>query len=337
MVVMALGRRRMVAARRLLAAVVWIAGIAVSASAADPPAIVNGRLMDGWEFDRELAVRISAGSYHRQISDERRSELRCESLRVLVLKELKLQWARGKNIAVDPAVEEAAWFEMRERFSSENQYRSALETKGMSEAALRRAFHRDAVTEAVDEFTISAVTPPGETEIEVYFLIRSDEYMTPEARRVVHVLVHVPPSAGRDEWRAAEERATELSRRAADGEGSLMELASAELERLPPRFRDQVGDIGFVHRGSLAPVVDAVVFSTEIGSVTEPVSTIYGYHVIHVTDRRPPKPMELAQVREAVEERVVREKRQRRLDAFEGELLAGAAIEIGLSECAGIF
>jgi len=293
--------------------------------------MVDGQRLEAWELDRELAVRISVGSYHKQVSAERTNELRCESLGGLVLKELKLQWARDNPVPVDPAAAEAALQKVRDRFNSEEQYRTALESKGIAEDAFRRAFHRDAVAEAVDESLASGVYPPGETEVEVYFILHSDEYMSPETRHVIHVLVYVPPSSSREDWQDAEQRARDLVREVVEGETSLLDAAKPVLEGLPPRFRDQVGDIGFVHRGSLLPAVDEVVFAAELGTLTKPVSTIYGFHILQVISARPSQPIELAAVRDAVEERITREERQRRLKNFEHELLDGAKIEV--SEC----
>ncbi|TFG38759.1 MAG: hypothetical protein E4H44_03335, partial [Candidatus Aminicenantes bacterium] len=294
------GRVRLFARRILAAVVVCTVGIAGSAAGADPVARVNGEALEGWELERELALLISAGSYHRQVSDERRAELRCQALRTIVLDELKRQWAGGNPVTIDAAAEEAAWREVRDRFSGDAQYRGALESKGISEDNFRRAFHRDAVAAAVDESLGSGVKSPSETQVEVFFILHGDDYMTPEARHVVHVLVYVPPSATREEWLEAEQRARDLVREATAGESSLLVAAKPVLDQLPPKFRDQVGDIGFVHRGSLQPAVDEAVFAVEPGSITEPVSTIYGYHVLQVISTRPPKPLELADVRSAV-------------------------------------
>jgi len=306
-------------------------GHAASSTEADAAAVVDGQRLETWELDRELAVLITAGSYHRQVSDERLTQLRCQALRTIVLRELKRQWARDNPAPFDPAEEAEAWQEVRDRFASEAQYRSALESKGISDDAFRRAFHRDAVAAAVDGWLASEVVPPGDTEVEVYFLLHENDYMTPEARHVVHVLVYVPPSAPRETWNEAEQRARDIADEAAEGSSSLLDVARAELDGLPPKFRDQVGDIGFVHRGSLQPAVDEAVFAVAPGSITEPIPTIYGYHVLQVIETRPPEPLALAEVRPAVEERIVREKRQRGLDAFERELLDGAEIELG--EC----
>lgn len=310
------------------AAVMFLAPPTGFATETGSVASVNDRQLEAWELDRELAVRISVGSYHRQISPERRTELRCESLSALVLKELKRQWAANNPIDVDEAAEEAAWQEVRARFTSEKQYRSALETKGIAEDAFRLAIHRDAVADAVDESIVSSVTPPSETEVEVYFILNSDDYVNPEARHVVHILVHVPPSATLEAWQKSEQRARQLAEEARGGTTSLLEAGESELENLPPRFSHEVGDIGFVHRGSLLPAVDDAVFSAEVGEVIEPVKSIYGYHVIQVISTRQSQPIELSAVRAAVEERIIREKRQRRLDEFELQLFDRASIEV---------
>lgn len=317
----------------VLAAVVLCPGLTAASTTGTPPvATVNGQNLQAWELDRELAVRISVGSYHRKISPERRTELRCESLDALVLKELKRQWTLENPVEIDPSVEEAAWLEVRERFVSDEQYRTALETKGIEEGAFRMALHRDAAADAADDFVTAGVTAPDETGIEVYFILHGDDYVTPEARHVVHVLVHVPPSATREVWLASEERARQLAEEARGETTSLLEAGGPELENLPPRFSDQVGDIGFVHRGSLLPAVDEAVFSAQVGEVIDPVRSIYGYHVLQVISARPSKPIELAAVRDAVEERMIREQKQHRLEDFERKLTDAAAIEV--RECA---
>lgn len=327
---------RSVLSRAVLAVIFCVAWIAAPAAETSSfKAVVNEVALEEWELDRELAMLISAGSYHRNVSDSRRKELRCQSMKGLVLKELKRQWADVNPVEVDPAVAEASWQEVRERFTSDKEYRAALEFKGISDTGFRQALQRDAAAGAVDASVISSVAEPTETEVEVYFILHHDDYMTPETRHVVHALVYVKPSASKDEWKRAEERASELADRVSGGEISLLEAAQPLTEALPPTLRDQVGDIGFVHRGSLQPAVDEAVFKVEPGSVTAPVVTIYGYHVLQVINTRPPKPIELADVRAAVASRIVAEKRQDDLTTFEEELLEAAVIEV--SECAERF
>lgn len=306
-----------------------------AAGAAEPVASVNGSALEEWELERDLAALISAGSYHRRVPEERMGEIRCEALQSLVMKELKRQWEANHPVPVDPAAAQRAWQEVRERFASDEQYRAALEAKGISEAAFRRAFDRDVVAEAVDASLIAGLDPPTDDQVEVFFTLHSDEYTTPEARRVVHVLFPVSPSAGQPAWDEAGSRAAELVERANDRAVPLLDLAGPQIEQVPPRFADQVGDLGFVHRGSLLPAVDEAVFGAEVGAVTGPIRSIYGYHVLQVVDSRPPQPLSLEQVREAVRERIAQQRVERTMGRFESELLGEAVIEV--DECGESF
>lgn len=45
------------------------------------------------------------------------------------------------------------------------------------------------------------------------------------------------------------------------------------------------GDLGEFGRGQMVPEFDAVVFTTEVGSVQGPVKTQFGYHLVETTSR----------------------------------------------------
>lgn len=291
-------------------------------------AVVNGAPLERWEAERELAQLVSAGSYHSNISPERRAELEQEALDRLILKELERQWLRGRKIPVDPVAVEQAWSEVRKRFESEEAYQSALRMKGIDHTAFRRSFDRDAAAAAAESLVVDGVPEPTDLEVEVFFMLHRDEYRRPEARHAVHALVFVPPTASREQWHRAEQRALDLVSEVRDRGMSLEEAARPLRSGVPPQHRDEIGDLGYVHRGSLQPVLDAAVFEARPGSVTDPIKSIYGFHVIEVIDVRPPQDMELDEVRASVVARIVREQRERELAEHEDRLRAGAKIEV---------
>lgn len=85
-----------------------------------------------------------------------------------------------------------------------------------------------------------------------------------------------------------EDEITEIIKRLKAGESfaTLAAENSIDLDTKP-----KGGDMGFVTRDMLDPLIAGKVFSTDIGAITDPVQTAAGWHVLKVDDRRrPPQP-----------------------------------------------
>lgn len=46
------------------------------------------------------------------------------------------------------------------------------------------------------------------------------------------------------------------------------------------------GDLGYFSRGQMVPEFDEASFSMEIGEISEPIKTQFGYHLIYLTDKK---------------------------------------------------
>jgi len=199
----------------------------------------------------------------------------------------------------------------------------------MSEDGLRRAIERDHVAKTVDERVIGAVPEPTSDDVERFFAANRTDYVTPERRHVIHVLVYVSPSAGAAAWERAHEEAAAIAAAAHEKATDLTEEAVRRRSDIPPRYRDQTGDLGMIHRGALQADVDGAVFTAALGDVIGPVRTIYGYSVLEVLSVEPPQPIALDQVRGAIGSRLLEERQETALTEFESRLLADANIERG--------
>ena len=77
------------------------------------------------------------------------------------------------------------------------------------------------------------------------------------------------------------------------------------------RARRNRGDMGYFVRGTGPEDFEKVVFDLEVGEITPPFKTSYGYHIVKLVDRKPEESREpYARVRSSLEEQVRMAKRQ---------------------------
>jgi parvulin-like peptidyl-prolyl isomerase len=293
----------------------------------EPAAVVNGVRIMPWETEREFRSLLPQSSFHRRLEGDRRTELERQALDVLVMKELKRQWAGKEALPVDESAVDRELTKIRRRFPDDAAYRRALVERDMREAGLRLAIERDHLAKAVDERVLSAVPEPTPDDVERFFAANRADYVTPESRHVIHTLVYVAPSAGAEVWEQAGEAAAAVAASAREGTTDLPEEAVRRRSDIPPRYRDQTGDLGMIHRGALQAELDEVVFSAAPSDVVGPVRTIYGFSVLQVLSVEPPRQIELEQVQDAIDSRLRSERQENALAGFESRLRAAAIVE----------
>ncbi|QOY36364.1 foldase protein PrsA [Anaerobacillus isosaccharinicus] len=86
------------------------------------------------------------------------------------------------------------------------------------------------------------------------------------------------------------------------------------------------GSLGSFERGRMVPEFEEAAFSLEIGKISEPVQSDFGYHIIKVTDRKPFEES-FEDVKDDLEELLARGQ-ARPLDEVQRELMDNAKIQI---------
>jgi parvulin-like peptidyl-prolyl isomerase len=68
------------------------------------------------------------------------------------------------------------------------------------------------------------------------------------------------------------------------------------------------GDLGYFAKGQMVPEFNSKVFGMKVGTVSEPVKTQFGYHVIYLEDKRAAKNLAFTEVKSFIEQRLKMEK-----------------------------
>ena len=131
----------------------------------------------------------------------------------------------------------------------------------------------------LDPDAIEAEVEISEDEAHARYESDRARYSQPERRRVRHILVRVAPDADKAAIAQAREQAEALAARLAQG---------AEFAALAREHSDDAGSarqgglLGTFPRGTLDPAVDEAAFALAPDTVSEPVRTGFGWHLVRV-------------------------------------------------------
>ncbi|MCQ6273965.1 peptidylprolyl isomerase [Bacillus sp. V3B] len=175
--------------------------------------------------------------------------------------------ADKQNIAIsDKEIDEEMQVYM-DSYGGEESFNSILEQSGVSK--------EDIETDIVNYLKIVKLLESdieiSDKEMETYFEENKESYNEAEQVEASHILVEEEETAKEvKEQLSAGEDFTDLAREYST------DTSNAE----------NGGELGFFGQGEMVAEFEDVAFSMNIGDISEPVQTDYGYHIIHVTDKK---------------------------------------------------
>ena len=173
---------------------------------------------------------------------------------------------------------------IKAEFPTENAFEEALREQGLTLSQLEFLVH-DQILEEELRAEITADLAPTEQEIRTYYDENRAQFTETEAQ---HILV--------DKRSLAEDIARRLQRaaraRIVDLFASLAKRHSTDTSN-----KNEGGDLGFFSPGDFVPAFEDAAAALQVGEVSDPVKSEFGWHVIRVTDRRR---LPLAQVSEQI-------------------------------------
>ncbi|NDB99622.1 MAG: hypothetical protein EBZ84_12280, partial [Betaproteobacteria bacterium] len=207
--------------------------------------------------------------------------------------------------------------EVRQRLFSAKTFRDQLKpTDEELEAFFKQEAKRfeQAALADVDLLTLSvkdliASERVDAQAVKTFYDQNPQRFGEPEQRRASHILLELSPSASESAKAQAIEKAKSILESIKDGKdfASLARQWSKDSGSAA-----QGGDLGFFSREAMVkPFADAV-FAMKPGTVSEPVMSEFGVHVIKLTEIRPSKLKPFEQVRSDIEQQMKQEQAQKR-------------------------
>lgn len=158
--------------------------------------------------------------------------------------------------------------------------------------------------------TLAQAIEVDEAELKSFYADNREQFVGPEQRRASHILIE-----GDD----ADAKATieDLAQQLNDG-ADFAELARAHSQ--DPGSSDAGGDLGFFQRDVMEPAFEEAVFALEVGEVSEPVKTEFGYHLIQLTEIDAPAGADFAEARDDIEQQYRRQQARQQFFDLADEL-----------------
>lgn len=200
-----------------------------------------------------------------------------------------------------------------ENAGGQEAFEATLEQNGITEAQLKENI--------VQYLSIRKLIEPRiditDEEIKAYFDENKAQLDQPESVEASHILVE------------DEATAKEVAQKIADGDDF---AALAKEYSTDASNAEKGGELGFFPRGKMVPEFDEAAFSMKPDTISDPIKTDFGYHIIKLTDKKEAKEAVLEDHKEDIKEGLFEEKLQAQYVEWLDEVRADYKIENSLEK-----
>lgn len=245
-------------------------------------AVVNeGAIMES-ELD-ERVVQTRSQLAGRGIDAPSERVLREQVLDRMIVEEIQLQMARDAGLSIDDtALNRQVRAIAESNGMTLEQFADALEADGLTLASVREEVRREMLLRELQQRQVASRINVSDREVERFLEQQGGggDQVVIEEHRARHILIDLTPDRDDDQARRLAEQ---LRGRLEAGES----FAALAQEFSGDRGSAMNGgELGWVRPGQTVPAFEEALTQLEIGEVSPPVRSQFGYHLIQVEERR---------------------------------------------------
>ncbi len=257
---------------------------------------VNGKPITRMELDSAVkAITFQMARRGRPIPPGQGASLQRDMLDELIGRQLLLEeGSKHIPVDIDKKVQEEL-DQVTTQAGGDDQLKKALAETGITFDEYKSRIRdnqiiHDAVQKAIDQQV--KITPE---EIKAYYDKNTDQFKQPETVRASHILIRVPADATDEVKKQKRTQIESVMSLLKSGE-KFADVAKKFSE--DPGSAANGGDLNFFARGQMVPEFDTAAFSLKTNELSGIITTQYGYHILLVTDRKPPQTVPFDEVKD---------------------------------------
>ena len=295
----------------------------VPAQLPDVLARVNGETISKPEFERALAsIEARAGG---PVPPEQRDQILRNVLDQIVSYKLLVQESHARKVDATDAEVDARVQEIQGQFSNEAAFKQMLTARQTTPEQLRSDARQDIAVQKMIDAEVAPKSVVKPEQLADFYAKNPDQFKQPERVHASHILIGVPRGADAAAKAQARAKAEQVLTDVKAGKDF---AALAKEHSQDPGSAPNGGDLGFFQQGQMVGPFNDAAFSLAPGTVSDLVETEFGFHIIKVAEKQPPRTIALEDVKPRLEEFLLQRNRQEQTDAFVKGLKSKGKIEI---------
>lgn len=198
---------------------------------------------------------------------------------------------------------------------TDEQFKSALNKQGIESIEQYKKMFLENENLLIQKFIeekVLADVEVSDEEAKEFYNNNSQRYKQGERVEASHILVE------------SKDKADELYNQLQNG-ASFADLAKNN--SIDNRSAENGGKLGFIEKGQFIEKFEEVAFNLEVGTISEPVETEYGYHIIKVSDKKEASTKSFEEVKSQIKDQLFNQKRQQAVNDYIQNLRDEAKIE----------
>lgn len=291
----------------------------------DPVASVDGEKISGVEFKNNfLRTKTRFEKVGRTIPASLEGRIKQSIFQQMVEDILIRKEAANVTISVTDKEKNEELAAYQERMGGKEAFENFLKELDVTQEEVTKSIEGNLLRKKLLDKKSGKVTPTAK-EIKDYYANNKDRFKKSEEVLASHILFKFDKDITEEAKKEKLAQAKKVLAEAKKKDANFVELAKKHSEG--PTAANG-GDLGWFAKGRMIKEFEEAAFNSKKGSVTGPVETVFGYHVIQIRDKKPAFQKTFEQAKAEIKESLTLSEKSKRTQAALASLKEKAEIVI---------